>query len=148
MEQLRSILENSNFSYELIQHEKPILSAQDGADYFGIELGQTAPTLIIKTEKGFFSLIVSGKRGKVNFDDIAKLLGCSEIKLASGKEVKQVTGFEVGSVPLVGVALPCILDRELYRYPYIYGGTGKRTCTLKIEPLALEALNQVEGIFG
>lgn len=148
MEQLKAILGKSKFSYELIQHEKPIISAQDGADYFGIEIGQTAPTLIIKTDKGFFSLIVSGNRGKVNFDEIAEILGCSQVKLASRKEVQKVTGFEVGSVPLIGLALPCVIDKYLYHYPFIYGGTGERTCTLKIEPQALEELNQVKAIFG
>nr|WP_027415708.1 YbaK/EbsC family protein [Aneurinibacillus terranovensis] len=146
MEHLQSILKKCQYSYELIQHDKPILSAQEGADYFGIEIGQTAPTLVIKTDKGFFVIIVSGSHGKVNFDEIAETLGCSEVKLASPKEVKTLTGFEVGSVPLVGLNLPFVLDKNLYRYPFIYGGTGERTCTLKIEPQALEKLNRVEVI--
>ncbi|HJV45860.1 MAG TPA: YbaK/EbsC family protein [Bacillota bacterium] len=148
MEHLQAILEQCKYSYELINHEKEILSAQDGADYFSIEIGQTAPTLIIKTDKGFFALVVSGNRGKVNFDEIAEVLDCREVKLASGKEVKKVTGFEVGSVPLIGLNLPFVIDKNLYRYPFIYGGTGVRTCTLKIIPQALEELNSVELIFG
>lgn len=146
MERLQEILVTSRFSYEIIHHEKSILSAQDGADYFGIEIGQTAPSLIIKTDKGFFALIVSGSRSKVDFDEVAETLGCSHVKLASGKEVKKVTGFEVGSIPLVGLNLPYIIDKNLYRYPFIYGGTGERSCTLKIEPQALEELNHVEAL--
>jgi prolyl-tRNA editing enzyme YbaK/EbsC (Cys-tRNA(Pro) deacylase) len=44
---------------------------------------------------------------------------------------------------LVGLALPHIIDRRLYRYSFIYGGTGEPTATLKISPAALEKMNQV-----
>nr|WP_280922256.1 YbaK/EbsC family protein [Ammoniphilus resinae] len=62
--------------------------------------------------------------------------------------LSKVTGFEVGSVPLVGLNLPFVIDKNLYHYPFIYGGTGERTCTLKINPQALEELNSVKLIFG
>jgi Cys-tRNA(Pro)/Cys-tRNA(Cys) deacylase len=146
LEDLKTILQKSMFAYELIQHEQPIRTAQEGADYFGIEIGQTAPTLIIKTDKGFFALIVSGKRGRMDFEEIAANLDFQQIKLAGGKEVKKITGFEVGSVPLIGLTLPCVVDKQLYDYPFIYGGTGKPTCTLKIDPNALKELNTVVAV--
>ena len=49
---------------------------------------------------------------------------------------------------VVGLNLPFIIDKNLYRYPFIYGGTGERTCTLKINPQALDELNSVQLIFG
>lgn len=143
MEELQEILEKSKYTYEIIQHEKPILSKQDGTKYFGIEVGQTAPALILNSNKGFFVLIVSGSRSKVNFEKIADILGCSKVKLASSEEVQKVTGFQVGSVPMVGIDLPCVIDKRLFRYDFIYGGSGQSTFTLKIEPQALNELNHV-----
>ncbi|WP_343065381.1 YbaK/EbsC family protein [Bacillus benzoevorans] len=143
LETLQGILERSKYTYEIIQHEKPILSKQDGTKYFGIEVGQTAPSLILKTDKGFFVLIVSGSRSKVDFEKIADVLGCSKVKLASPEEVQKVTGFQVGSVRMVGLDLPCVIDKRLFQYDFIYGGTGQSTFTLKIEPQALNELNQV-----
>ncbi|SFD20351.1 Cys-tRNA(Pro) deacylase, prolyl-tRNA editing enzyme YbaK/EbsC [Bacillus sp. 491mf] len=147
MRKLQEILEKSKFLFELIPNDKPILSVQDGADYFGIEVGQTAPSLILKTDKGFFALVISGSRGKVNFEEIADILGCNKVKLASPKEVQKVTGFEVGSVSMVGLDLPCVIDKRLFHYDFIYGGIGQSTFTLKIEPEALNELNQVIAIF-
>ncbi|WP_225221031.1 hypothetical protein [Bacillus norwichensis] len=49
---MKNVLKDCKFAFEIIQHEKPLLSAKEGADYFGIEIEQTAPTLIIKTERG------------------------------------------------------------------------------------------------
>lgn len=148
MERLQAALQSCGYSYELIKHEALIHSAQDGANYFGIHIGQTAPTLVIKTEKGFYGLIVSGNRGKVDFDEISKGLGCQQAKLASAKEVQQITGFSVGSVSMVCLSIPCIIDEQLDDYDFIYGGTGDPAYTLKIEPQALRELNQVVWTFG
>lgn len=42
--------------------------------------------------------------------------GCSIVKLASPKEVQKVTGFEVASVRMVGLDLPCVFDKRLFKY--------------------------------
>ncbi|MBT2736080.1 aminoacyl-tRNA deacylase [Bacillus sp. ISL-7] len=147
MNALQEVLEKCKFKYEIIEHEKPILSREDGKGYFGIEVGQTAPTLILKADKGFFGFIVSGNRDRLEFEKIAEIIGCTKVKLASPKEVQKVTGFEVGSVRMVGLDLPCVLDKGLFNYDFVYGGTGQPTFTLKIEPQALNQLNKVIATF-
>ncbi len=148
MDSIEDILKNSKYDYELINHEKPIHTVQEGADYFGIEIGQTAPTLIIKTDNGFFALLISGDRKRVDFTSVAKILGCKQAKMATREEVKEITGYDVGSVAMVGIALPFILDKQLFRYPYVYGGSGQDVRTLKIAPTALQHLNQVVAFMG
>jgi prolyl-tRNA editing enzyme YbaK/EbsC (Cys-tRNA(Pro) deacylase) len=139
-------LQENEVQFEIMYHENPIRTAQEGAAYFGIEIGQTAPTLILKYEKGYFAMIISGGRRRVNLEEVSEILGCNQLKLAKPKEIKQITGYTVGSVPLVGLSMPCILDRNIFRYPFIYGGTGEPTSTLKITPNALEKLNQVVAL--
>ncbi|MGG1481245.1 YbaK/EbsC family protein [Bacillus smithii] len=146
MENLITFLQENEVQFEIMYHENPIRTAQEGAAYFGIEIGQTAPTLILKSEKGYFAMIISGGRRRVNLEEVSEILGCNQLKLAKPKEVKQITGYTVGSVPLVGLSMPCILDRNIFRYPFIYGGTGEPTSTLKITPNALEKLNQVVAL--
>lgn len=146
MDTIKTILEGSNYAYEFIYHNQPILTAQEGADYFGIDTGQTAPTLIIKTDLGFFSLIISGKHGLIQPERISFIIGCKKVSMASREEIKKKTGFTVGSLPLIGIPLPHILDKQLFCYPYIYGGSGQSNRTLKITPLALKQLNVVVAI--
>jgi Cys-tRNA(Pro)/Cys-tRNA(Cys) deacylase len=146
LENLITFLQENEVQFEIMYHENPIRTAQEGAAYFGIEIGQTAPTLILKSEKGYFAMIISGGRRRVNLEEVSEILGCNQLKLAKPKEVKQITGYTVGSVPLVGLSMPCILDRNIFRYPFIYGGTGEPTSTLKITPNALEKLNQVVAL--
>lgn len=92
-------------------------------------------------QSGYVAAIVSGERGRLDFQAVA----CKKVKLASPKQVEQVTGYQIGTVPLVGVSLPCLFDRRLYRYSFIYGGTGVAGSTLKISPEDVEKLNQVTG---
>lgn len=99
----------------------------NGSKYFGIEIGKTVPSLILKTDKGYFALILSGNRNQIDFIKLANILGCNKVKLASPKEVQKVTGFEVGSVSMVGLDLPCVIDKKLFNYDFVYGGTGKST---------------------
>lgn len=146
---LKQVLAKSSFKYELISHPKPIRSAREGAAFFGIAMGQTAPTLIIETQgkvtKDFYALILSGDRGKADLKIVARLLGYPRVKLADFGHVKQITGFNVGVIPLIGLELPCVLDRNLFRFSFIYGGTGKQLLTLKVEPAALLEFNRVEA---
>lgn len=143
---LQELFQENSVPFELICHDTPIRTAREGSKYFGIAAGQTAPTLIIKTDKGFFALIVSGDRGHVDFDEVASILGCNNIKLAGAREVEEVTGCAIGSIPMVGHNLPCVVDRRLFQYSSIYGGSGTSTCTLKINPRALEKLNKIVAI--
>ena len=145
MTALLTLLKSKDVSFEMIAHPQTIRSAQEGADYFGIEIGQTAPHLVLETENGYVSAILSGDRGRLDFQAVAAILGCQEVKLASPKKVEEITGFRIGTVPLVGLSLPCLFDRSLFRYPVVYGGTGEAQSTLKIAPAAVEACNQVVG---
>lgn len=143
MDNLKLILNESKFDYEIIKHERKIYSAQDGAEYFGIEIGQTAPTLILSTDNGLMALIISGGKGKIDFDKLGDELGFIINGLANKKDVKKSLGYDAGAISLIGHELPTIIDSELYKYEYVYGGTGNEDYTLKISPEALVQLNDV-----
>lgn len=148
MDQLIAILIRKQVNYEIIEHSEQINTAQEGAAFFGIHIGQTASTLILKTDKGYYSLIISGDHGRVDLESMRELLQVQEIKLAKPKEVEQVTGCKIGSVSLINPNLPTIIDKELYKFSYIYGGTGIPQTTLKISPKDIERLNEVIGYIG
>lgn len=116
MESLITFLNKYDIEYEILNHSKQINTAQEGADYFGINIGQTAPTLILKTENGYYALIISGDYGRVNFDVIKEILNVQQVKLAKTDEVEKVTGYKSGCVPLINHGLPTIIDSQLNRF--------------------------------
>lgn len=145
MDNLIGVLTKKQVNYEIIEHSNQINTAQEGAEFFGIHIGQTASTLILKTDKGYYSLIISGDYGRINLESMKDVIQVQEVKLAKPKEVEQVTGCMIGSVSLINPNLPTIIDRELYKFSYIYGGTGVPQTTLKISPKDVEKLNEIIG---
>lgn len=51
IEALRAFLEENRCDFELIRHERPMVSTQDAAAYF--DLRKAAPVLVGQTEKGW-----------------------------------------------------------------------------------------------
>lgn len=143
MKKTEEVLKGCGFAYELIYDGRPILTARDGAEHYNIDIGQMAPALILYTPSGYYVLVISGEREKVDFKEIKKLLNCKNLRLATREEVTRETGFTVGSVPMLGISLPHILDSRLLKYPFVYGGSGIKNTTLKIDPHALFELNDV-----
>lgn len=143
MKNIKDILEKNKIEFEIIHHSKPIYSAKDGVKLFNIKIEQTAPILIIHTDIGFYSVIISGREGNIDFKIIKKLLKCKDIRMATKDEVKQLTGFSVGDLPLFGLGLPCIVDKKLLNNVFIYGGLGEKNYTLKVESDALLKLNHI-----
>ncbi|MNO81374.1 YbaK / prolyl-tRNA synthetases associated domain protein [compost metagenome] len=147
MKNLKDVLEMRGVDHEILSHDKQIKTANEGAEYFGIDPGQTAPTLILYTEKGglsdYFALIISGDQGKVNFDELMNDLQFDIVRLATPKEVEQITGCRIGNVSLINPDIPTIMDKRLFRFTHVYGGTGIQQTTLKISPENVEELNRV-----
>ena len=142
MDPVKELLDRSQTAYEFIFHEKQVYSVADGVACFGIEAGQTAPTLILKTDTGYYSLVFSGSRQHIDFKSLESILGVSHVKLANKSKVHDITGFAPGDTPMVGLSLPVIFDKKLFQYPFVYGGSGLPNRTLKISPAALLDLVQ------
>jgi len=139
--ELSAFLERNNCDFEILAHEKPIVSTQDAARYFDME--KAAPTFIMETEQGLVAFIVSSKRGRMDFKAIKRALGFSKLKMADSGKMLEMTGYETGAIPLIGHHLPCVFDDWLLAFDYIYGGTGDALHTLKIKPADIVRLNNV-----
>ncbi|MEC2344009.1 YbaK/EbsC family protein [Paenibacillus barengoltzii] len=59
-----------------------------------------ATNLILKTDRGYFSLIVSGDYGRVDLETIKEIIA-QEVRFAKPKEVEEATGSRIGSVSLI-----------------------------------------------
>lgn len=140
LEQLSNYLNKNHADYEIITHSTPIISTHDAAKYFNIEFA--APSLVVDTDKGLMLFIVSSQRGKIKFDELKGKMQLSKIKMADKSKIKQITGYEVGEIPLIGTELPCVFDNTLLKFHYIYGGSGSNLHTLKISPNDVKKLNK------
>lgn len=128
--ELKNLLATHKVDFELIYHAKPILTAADAIGIFDFE--KAAPVFIFKTEKGLITLIRKAGTEKLDLKKLKKLLGFTTLTFAGKEEILQQTGYQVGAIPLIGMCLPCYIDKKLLTLDYIYGGTGDTHYTLKI----------------
>ncbi len=135
-------LRDCGFPFELLENKVRIRSASEGAAYWGIGLGATAPALVLRAQGGFLLLIVSGATGKVDFAALDLETGEEGIRLATSAEIQEHFGLKPGEVPLFGLGLLTLVDRKLLDHEFVYGGSGDPLRTLKIAPEALLVLNE------
>ena len=134
-------LNSSGFPFELLENRRKIRSSAEGAAYWGIDIGSTAPALILRAGEAFLLLIVSGAVRKVDFEALARETGSPGLRLAAPNEITDRFGLKPGEVPLFGLEIPTMVDRRLMAYDFVYGGSGDPGFTLKIAPGALLVLN-------
>jgi len=68
----------------------------------------------------------------VDLNKLTKLVGL--VRLAKPKEVKEITGYDVGGVPPIGVKVRTIVDSKVLENDFIVGGGGSIDKLLKLEP--------------
>lgn len=134
-----------NIQYEIISQERPILSVSNAEGYYPIE--KSAPTFILQTENGFVGCFTAFQNGRLDLVKLKKLFGFQKLKLADREKIKSITGYDVGTIPLVGLELPCLFDKKLLRHDFIFGGAGDELLTLKISPEDLLEVNEIIGMF-
>lgn len=144
IQQLEEYLTRSKAEFELIKQDKAILTTKDAEQYYDIT--KEAPVFILDSDKGLLACIMSANRGRMDFDFMKTKFGFSKLKMADRKKIKKATGYEPGTIPLIGHDLDCILDETLLSYDVIYGGTGNELVTLKISPIDVKRLNKIIGV--
>ena len=143
--ELKAVLDAAECRYEVIQQDKPILSATDAEGIYPVE--KSAPTFVLHSEQGLIGCIVSMQNGRLDFERLKAQFGFEKLKMADRKKIEKETGYSVGSVPLVALGLPIIFDKKLLYHDFVYGGTGNELLTLKIKPEDLIRVNEIIGAF-
>lgn len=138
---LEDLLSASGFPFELLKNGRRIHSSEEGAAYWNIQIGQTAPALILRAGSEFILLIVSGAVAKVDLKTLATTIDAGSLRMATSREISEQFGLKPGDIPLFGLNLPTLIDRHLMTYDFIYGGSGDPDYTLKVSPQALPVLN-------
>ena len=87
--------------------------------------------LFISEAKGPILVIVDGE-SKVDLDRLAKFFG--SVRLAKPKEVKEITGYDVGGLPPVGIPVETIVDPKVLENEFVIGGGGSIDKLSKLSP--------------
>lgn len=142
---LENYLKEKGIDYELKYHEETY-SAGKASQVLGIDVSDIIKSLLFMNEKGEPILVIVPGNRRVNQTQLAKILGFKKLRLAREDEVIEHTGYEAGGIPPVGHKnkIKCLIDEEVMKKEYVYGGGGAVNTTLKIKPK--DILNLTEGM--
>ena len=120
-------------AYTVVEFDESTHTAQEAADAIGCQLAQIAKSILFRSAGGKPVLVVASGINRIDEKKIRTLLG-EKIERASPDFVKDVTGFEVGGVPPVAHATPCIvyLDEDLKAYPTLWAAGGTPNAVFEI----------------
>ncbi|HIG97272.1 MAG TPA: hypothetical protein HA230_02920 [Candidatus Aenigmarchaeota archaeon] len=122
VEALKNLLDENNVEYKVLTHERAYTSEQ-AAKMRGVPLSSGVKAMVVKSEKGFFLILVPGDK-KIDFDRLRQKIG--KASLASAEDVFRVTGCEVGSVHPFGnlFGLQVLMDRHILDNPTVNFNAG------------------------
>jgi len=134
-QRIKSILTNNQVEFEETEHEA-VYTSQKAARVIGLESEEAGvKSLLFKTKKAEFILVLSPGNQKVDTKEIARMEDTKSLHFASPEDVIEVTGIPIGCVPPFGhrTKLKTYLNEELLRCEYIYFNPGTHTKTIKIK---------------
>jgi prolyl-tRNA editing enzyme YbaK/EbsC (Cys-tRNA(Pro) deacylase) len=120
-------------------------TAQEAAAALGAELGQIVKSLVfaIPGETGPEPLLclVSGPN-RVDVARLAAVTGQSDVRRATAREARDMTGYSIGGIPPIGHPGPVrvIMDPDLDRYDVVWAAAGLPTAVFPLPPATLREL--------
>jgi len=118
---------------------QPASSAEESAQFQGIELRQLLRTIVVRRgEDDYLFVLVPGGR-RFDWPKLREHLGVKRMSLPDAEEAKAVTGYERGTITPFGAtrAWPVIADASIQGLSVVAIGGGRRGTNIHIAPEAL-----------
>ena len=120
-------------------------TAAEAAAALGVELGQIVKSLVFVVSSGegqepLICLVSCPNR--VDLTRLAAVTGESDLRRATAREARDLTGFTIGGIPPIGHLRPTrvVMDPDLGRYPTVWAAAGLPTAVFPVPPGTLRVL--------
>lgn len=146
IKKIKKILEKENIDFTL--HKVPEGVGESVAEHikaFGLDFSDGCSTLIYSTDKGFIALLRRDD-SRVNSKELKKQLGLKSLRMATAEELKKETGFNIGLVSPIPLAIPIYYDSLLEKKEYVRVGTGGNEYSLEIKTSDLIKLKKAKKV--
>jgi len=121
-------------------------TAEEAAAAVGAELGQIVKSLVFvaRDESGTpapLLCLVAGPN-RVDVARLAAVTGQPDVRRATAREARELTGFTIGGIPPIGhrQAIRVIMDPDLGRFQVVWAAAGTGTAVFPVPPATLRIL--------
>ncbi len=122
-------------------------TAQDAAAAVGAELAQIVKSLVFVApdDEGGLSPIICLVAGHNRVDParLAAVTGEPDVRRATAREARDLTGFTIGGIPPLGHARPVrvVMDPDLDRFQVVWAAAGTPNAVFPVPPATLRLLS-------
>lgn len=131
LDKISNLLKDQNADYSLLVDDATVVTASDGARRYGISLSETTPTLILKIKDKYCAAIICGDT-RISFKKLKQVLAVKDISMADSQTILDLTGAKIGEVSLINPGMITLIDSNVLKNKYCYGGSGVAKTTLRI----------------
>ena len=138
-------LKEFNNNLNVIVLDGSARTAQDAANSLNTEVGSIIKSLFLRTKSSFLLCLIAGDK-RCSLNKVKKILNEKDVSMGNADQVKEVTGFTIGSVSPVGHLNPIkiYIDQSLSRFENIFGAAGHPNCVFKINFIDLQKITSGE----
>jgi prolyl-tRNA editing enzyme YbaK/EbsC (Cys-tRNA(Pro) deacylase) len=121
-------------------------TAEDAARALGVGQAQIVKSLVFVAPRGdglpepIICLVAGTNRVSVAL--LAAVTGEADVRRATAREAREITGFSIGGIPPLGHPRPVrvVMDPDLGRYAEVWAAAGHDRSVFPVSPAALRAL--------
>jgi Cys-tRNA(Pro) deacylase len=108
-------------------------TVQDAAAAVGCDAAEIAKSIVVICDGDPVVCVTSGAH-RVDFEQVALVRDCAEVRTATPDEVRAATGYAVGGVPPIGHSLPVIVDEALLEHQRVWAAGGDSNSLFEVDP--------------
>ncbi len=143
IERVKSFLQAKNPAIRVMEFEQDTSTSYLAAQALGTEVGQIAKSMLFKSKKDDYIMVVSTGDVKIDSKAVKELVG-AKVRMANENEVQEITGFNIGGVCPFALKMPVsiFLDESLKRYDVVYAAAGTANTAV---PISYQQLMDITG---
>jgi len=132
---VHNFLQVKEIPHEIFLINSPTRTAERTAAVLGLQLEEVIKSVVFVANSKPVLVILPGDR-RASYKKLKNALGASKLKLASGQEVTDLTGYVLGATPPLAhqTDLSTVVDQSVMDKGVLYTGGGEVNALLKIRP--------------
>lgn len=142
IERVKNFLASSNLEFKFSLHRKS-RTAREAASHMQVNLEEIVKSLVFLGDENGYVILIQGDR-KIDEEKLRKTLGVDTLKLANPSEVKELTGYRVGSVSPFDLDLEVIMDRPILDLDKARPAAGSTCLGVEINPKDLKKISNAK----
>jgi Cys-tRNA(Pro)/Cys-tRNA(Cys) deacylase len=131
----------------IFRHPQPPESLEQAARERGQVPEQIVRSIVFRIGAGQFVMVLMAGPGQISWKRVRTVLGISRLSMASESEVREVTGYQIGTVSPLGLPRPLriLADESVFLHEEISLGSGERGVALILKSSDLhKAVGEIE----